>query len=144
MDSENDIGSRDGLEFCLILLFEISVKCFGYKKLAFSDSYRHELGLSKNKKCNPPLFSLFFLNSLYYGKDERDILEMNCYSFNQIWSPMTKLRGKVRPPYHFTPMQVKFNACLYTDHPRTSFSLSPAFPIQLKGCNGTGNCTINT
>ena len=36
-------------------------------------------------------------------------------------------------PYHFTTMQCKFNACLQTDHPHTSFSLSPASPIQRKG-----------
>ena len=35
------------------------------------------------------------------------ILEINCYSFNQIRSSMSKLWGKVWHLYHFTPTQCK-------------------------------------
>ena len=47
-------------------------------------------------------------------------------------------------PYHFTTMQCKFNACLQTDHPHTSFSLSPASPIQRIGGDESRDCIIDT
>ena len=48
------------------------------------------------KKCNPPLFPLFLQTSLSNIKNDfmvkkNDILEINCNSFNEILSSMSKL-----------------------------------------------------
>ena len=64
------------------------------------------------KKCNPTPFPLFLQTSLSNIKNDfmvkkNDILEINYYSFNQIWSSMSKLWGKIWHLYHFTPMQCK-------------------------------------
>ena len=64
------------------------------------------------KKCNPPLFPLFLQTCLRNIKNdcmvkENDILEINCCSFQQIRSSMSKLYGKVWHLYHFTPKQCK-------------------------------------
>ena len=64
------------------------------------------------KICNPPLFPLLLQTSLSNIKNDfmvkkNDILEINCYSFNQIRSSMSKLWGNVWHLYHFTPTQCK-------------------------------------
>ena len=81
------------------------------KKCVLSSLHMHLITYTgRPKKMQSSLFPLFLQTSISNIKSDfmvkmNDILEINCYSFNQIRSSMSKLRGKVWHLYHSTPTQ---------------------------------------